>query len=214
MTVAPDGRHAYAVGGEKNGVPALVEFARDRSTGAPARIACVAEPGVKGCGRARGLRGLESIALSANGKTLYAAAWLSHAVASFHIAGNGTLEQLRGADGCLSASRRERSCRTARGLFQPELEVSRDGRNVYVVDVVTLATDRRTGAPRELPSPYGCMNHDGTQGCARYRALRGTMGGPVLSPDGRYLYVVSDALVGESSGAKGSIAVFRRRTGR
>jgi hypothetical protein len=224
VTVAPDGRHAYAVGGEKNGVPALVEFARDRRTGALARIACVAEPGVKGCGRARGLRGLGSIALSANGKTLYAAAWLSHAVASFHIAGNGTLEQLRGRDGCLSASRRERGCRTARGLFQPELEVSRDGRNVYVVDdidvgadsgdIVALATDRHTGALRELPSPYGCMNHDGTHGCARYRGLRGNMGGPVLSPDGRYLYVVSDAFVSEATLPTGSIAVFRRRIGR
>ena len=175
-----------------------------------------------GCTRIRGLRKPSDVAVSPDGRNVYASSPISHTIAVFaRSARTGALRQLHGRAGCLNPAGRY-GCGRARGLRTPSgIEVSGDGRNVYVQGTDAIAVfrrDRRTGALRQLPGKAGCVGdrprERSRQGCAAGRALAAQFD-LALSPSGRFLYVASGWYV-ESSPSQGGIATFRRdpRTGR
>jgi hypothetical protein len=91
-------------------------------------------------------------------------------------------------------------------MGHPDLiELSRDGRNVYVRadgGLVVLRRDRATGELSQLPGRKGCIGH-GNPGCTE--SGPGAPGLITLSGDGRNLYATS-----EPNLQGGAIAIYRR----
>ena len=69
----------------------------------PGAAACVAEGAAApaGCSPARAISSVDDIALSPDGRTLVATSSQQNAIAIFRRAGDGSLRQLAGADGCI-----------------------------------------------------------------------------------------------------------------
>ncbi len=100
---------------------------------------CVADPSSSvpdgTCQTAKGIKDATDVAISPDGKFLYAAATSSNSIAAFsRDADSGELTQLPGAKGCIAAAEDPISgCATAHGLENPSaLAISPDGRSVYV----------------------------------------------------------------------------------
>jgi sugar lactone lactonase YvrE len=207
---SPDGRFVYAttrgaeeirVRGKKVTDSAIAVFAR-RPGGAlrqlRGRAGCVTPSGRRGCARARAIEHVSALAIAPDGRSLYAAANKSGAIAVFRRdTGTGALRQLAGRRGCLG--RRADGCARADRLGNAAtLLVSADGRDVYAEslngsrDVVELTRDARTGALRWL----GCVSlgpHVGTA-CRNGGAAYLAFGLLDQSPDGRY--VISSSTYG------------------
>jgi DNA-binding beta-propeller fold protein YncE len=165
---------------------------------------CIVEGGAEGCTPGRALRSVTGIAMSPDGRNIYAAASTSRAVAALvRRRRDGTLRQLDGTAGCVSEPAID-GCAAGRNLdVARAAAVSPDGRNVYVVTqggIAAFARDPGTGALRQLDGEDGCVREDGALGCARARAVSdGRM--LAITPDGRTLYAV---------GADSAVAAFRR----
>jgi DNA-binding beta-propeller fold protein YncE len=233
VAVSPDGRHVYVAGTLGATVAA---FARASSTGAltqlPGTAACLRDvrAGVEEdtCGRASGLDGATSLAISPDGRNVYVTSFGGAAVAVLaRNARTGALTPLRGLAGCLSEERLLGECGPARALEGAfGVTVSADGANVYVATgfdrrmdepgaagafeasgVAVFARNRSTGALRQLAGRAGCISeHPTVAGCADGRALEGALAIRV-SRDGRNAYVAASA--------SNAISVFARdaRTG-
>ena len=175
-----------------------------------------------GCTLIRGLRRPSDVAVSPDGRNVYASSPVSSTIAVFaRSARTGALRQLRGRAGCVNSTGRY-GCGRARALQTVSgIEVSGDGRNVYVQSTGALAVftrSARTGALSQLPGKAGCVGdrprERSREGCAAGRAMAAQFD-LALSPSGRFLYVASGWYV-ESAPSQGGIAIFRRdpRTGR
>jgi fibronectin-binding autotransporter adhesin len=116
ILVSGDGRNVYV--GSSSG---LAAFARTAITGALRQLA----------GHASAFA-VDSIALSPDGLSVYAASGDGNSIAAFARAvPSGALRQLPAPDGCVGAGA---PCLQGSALRQPDgVAVSRDGRNVYVV---------------------------------------------------------------------------------
>ena len=144
---------------------------------------------------------------------------VSDAVAVFsRSTTTGALTQPAGTSGCVSEGGLG-GCGVARGLDHAlGVEVSADGRNVYVSGrgsdaVAVFARNTTTGALTQLSGQAGCQ-HDsltsasGLQGCSAARGLDGAYS-MTLSRDDRNVYVasrVSDAVAAFRRNADGSLA--------
>jgi len=163
----------------------------------PGAQGCVAVGGPATCAKGRALTGLSDIALSGDGRNLYATT--REGVAIFGRArSTGALKQLRGRRGCATATGGK--CATIRAIrVARALAVSDDGRNVYVTGfdsdavggsvgvVAVFARDRKTGSLTQLPGAAGCVRSDGADGCATARAGGGLS--IALSQDDGSVYV-------------------------
>jgi DNA-binding beta-propeller fold protein YncE len=221
VTVSPDGRNVYATGALSS---TLAVFARNRQTGDLRQLGCIQATTVEAdppldCARAPGLEGVGSVAVSPDGRHVYAAALRSAAVAQFTR--NGTSGALTPA-GCLSETRDVGPCGSARALEGAfDVSVSPDGRNVYVatgfdfrVDFEAFVTsgvavfrrDRSSGSLRQLAGRAGCLHQQGRASCTDGRALEGAAS-LAISRDGRNVYV--------AAAASNAVAILRRdpRTG-
>ena len=202
VALSPDGLNAYVSALEED---AVVTLARDTDTGAlgvvPTASGCVRQGGGADCERAHGLRGPNSVVVSADGRHVYAAASASSAIAIFMRDGRdgGRLLQQPGADGCISQDGTD-GCATGRGLTGAyDVVLSPEGDRAFTASsdaVVAFARDVTTGTLADLPSRGGCLSVRPELRCMRGRGLTGAarMG---LAPDGRSLYVAafaSDAL--------------------
>ncbi len=133
---------------------------------------------------------------------------------------SGALAQPAGAAGCIASADAQGCASTHSAMPSPGgIEVSRDGRNVYSVQinglggdgVVAFARNPATGELTQLPGPAGCIAHNPPQtGCADSEGLTATA--IALSRDGRNAYVTSG---GEGPGtafprAPDAVAVYRR----
>jgi DNA-binding beta-propeller fold protein YncE len=173
---------------------------------APARVGlgqpagCVlqsrARPAV--CGPGFGLLGVTALAASPDGTSLYAAGQFSYAVATL------AREPLTGAirwTGCISDDGTDGTfggdgrCRDGDGLRGPtDVDVSPDGRNVYVTDprasaIATFSRDPVSGAL----TPVACIaNALGDSRCSDAAAMRAPRQ-LALSPDGRFAYVAASS---------------------
>jgi DNA-binding beta-propeller fold protein YncE len=174
--------------------------------GVPTPAGCINQSGAGGCTAGRTLNGAAGLALSPDGRQLYAAAEFSGAVAILaHDAATGALSQPAGPLGCIRDGG-GLDCAEARFMGHPSLiEVSRDGRNAYVrsdAGLVVLRRDRATGQLSQLPGSKGCIA-SGNPECTDSAGL--FPGAMALSGDGRNAYFTS-----EPNRPGGTIAIYRR----
>jgi len=164
---------------------------------------CVSAPGHNaGCAHARALRGPADLVISRDGRSVYVASsdGANGAIAVFHRdPSKGTLTQLRGVGGCLSANGSGGSCSKARALHGTAgLAISPDGRDVYAVStysdgdgISVFSRDSRTGSLTQLAGTAGCVSATGTGGACATASEFAPSGSIALSPDGKNLYAVS-----------------------
>lgn len=214
VAAGPEGRSLYVLGRSD----AVAAFRRHPRTGAVRQRkgarGCVREnrPGLPllGCAPGRGLGATRAAAITRSGRTLYVGG-LDGAVTTFRRnPHSGTIVQLPGRRGCLAPHLAR--CARVRGLHGPHsLTLGPGERDLYVA--VSLAVDRQSGVvllrrhPRDgsltqPPGRAGCVNADGSSGCATGRALRGAHS-LELDSTGRRALVASEF-------PTGSIALFAR----
>jgi DNA-binding beta-propeller fold protein YncE len=203
VAVSPDGRNVYVASAKSN---AIAVFARNARTGGLTQRAgtagCIALLGNGGCAKAIGLGAPNSVAVSADGKNVYATSLAGNAVVAFRRnPSTGALTQLGNATGCI-ANGATPGCTTGRALDGPDVvAVSPDGANVYVgafggSELAVFTRNPSTGALTQPADSTGCVVNTATTGCATGLAL-GDPEGLTVSPDGTDVYVAapgSDAL--------------------
>ena len=197
VAISPDGRNVYVASSKSN---AIAVFRRNASTGVLTQRAgaagCIAANGASGCAQARGLDGPNSVAVSADGKNVYATSLVSNAVASFRRnPATGALTQAGEGSGCVTNAPTS-GCATGRALDGPDVViVSPDGKNVYVGAfkgnaVAVFARDTSTGALTQPTGTTGCIVDTPTSGCATALALAAPEG-MAISGDGDNVYVAT-----------------------
>jgi DNA-binding beta-propeller fold protein YncE len=211
MAISGDGRSLYAGAAVSQAVDT---FARNPTTGALTQAGggggCIVSTALAGCTTGAQLDGADAVAVSPNGKDVYATSLFSKSVTSFsRSTASGLLTQKPGPSGCL-VFMRSTGCSFGRALDAPEgLAISPDGTNLYAASFVpgaiaVLNRSKRSGAVAQKPNGAGCVALPAVPECPTARAMSG-LSSLVLSPDGRFLYA--------AAAKSDAIAVFRR-TGR
>jgi DNA-binding beta-propeller fold protein YncE len=219
VVVSFDGQQVYVAAAVSHAIAVL---SRDPASGslsqAPGSAGCIGDAG--GCAPGRGLATSLHLALSNDGRDLYAAGYFAYTGAIAILRRDprdGTLTQSAGTKACVSGSGPRRAkCGPARGLqFPNALTVSADGRSVYASSlnnnaVVLFNRDSRTGALSQPRGRAACLSSQApggppgtviTRTCAPARYLN--PGALAASPGGENLYVLSSS----------SVTVFSRRKG-
>jgi DNA-binding beta-propeller fold protein YncE len=196
IALSPDGKSVYVA---SSGSDAIAIFRRNTGTGALTQpkgtAGCIAAKGAGGCAAAVGLDGPNSVAVSSDGRSVYATSRASNTVSIFRRnRSTGTLSQLPAGFGCISGLPAP-DCASGRALVGPDVViVSPDGANVYVGSffgnaVAVFNRDRSTGALAQPGGSTGCIA-EATSGCATGLAL-GAPEGMAISPDGANVYVAA-----------------------
>jgi DNA-binding beta-propeller fold protein YncE len=203
IALSPDGKNVYVASSRSD---AIAIFRRDTHTGALTQsqgvAGCVADEGAGGCAPAVGLDGPNSVAVSADGRSVYATSRMSNAITVFsRKPSSGRLTQLPIGFGCISGLPVP-VCASGRALVAPDVVViSPDGRNVYVGSffgnaIAVFNRDPTSGALAQAAGTTGCLAA-ATSGCAPGLAL-GAPEGLAISGGGTSLYAataLSDAVV-------------------
>jgi DNA-binding beta-propeller fold protein YncE len=205
VIVSPDGLSVYVAAPhsgddfDRNG--SLAVFARDPNNGAltqlPGMAGCISAEGRDGCAVGRAMAGLGGIAISPDGRSVYATSSNSDALLVFgRDAASGALAQLDGAAGCFRRRGGE-GCTAGRGLRAAvSVVVSPDGRNVYTAGslasntVAVFARDVATGQLRQPAGAQGCISEGGHGACTAGRGLESSVR-VEISPDGLNVYVAA-----------------------
>jgi DNA-binding beta-propeller fold protein YncE len=202
IVLSPDGRNVYVASSESD---AIAIFLRDPKTGTLVQrrgpAGCIAGHGPGACASAVSLDAPNSLAVSPDGRNVYATSRTSGAVTSFaRVPKSGLLHPVPG--GCVSGLPLP-TCTVGRALAGSDVVViSPDGKNVYVGsffgnEIAAFARDPSTGALSQLPEAAGCVAETATEGCAVGIALKAPEG-MAISGDGTSVYVataLSNALV-------------------
>ena len=163
-----------------------------------------------GCGRGHGFAEPSSVQVSPDGRHVYA---FGASVGVFQRnARTGRLAQSPGRAGCLGEPRDySGSCLVVAGIGAP-LAFSADGRHAYASGPVIFDRERVSGVLRRRAGAAACFSAADTGGRCRQLGELAVGSAPVLSPDGRHLYVLSTAPEAQPSGG---VAIFLRdrRTG-
>jgi len=194
IAISRDGRNVYVASSTSR---AIAIFHRDRRTGRLTQPAgkggCISTGGGGSCAKAVGLAGANSLAISRDGRNLYATARAANAVTSFkRNPKTGALRQLPG--GCISGLAQP-GCVAGEALVAPDVLVaSRDGKNVYAGSffgnaVAAFVRDPSTGVLTQLSGTAACIA-EATAGCATGVAL-GSPEGMAISANGGQVYVAS-----------------------
>jgi len=210
IAVAPDGRNVFVIvdGETPDGLVStrLDSFARS-AAGALRRLGgrsgCLHPSHGKPCPGGRGLRTIEGVALSPDGRSLYLTSGFSSKAGAISIFRRGpanTLTQASGKQACLAANGGE--CRGDPALaFAGGVTVSPDGTGVYVLTLYGVAVlDRDESGALTAPAGAACIS-DFKSSCTKARGLEATTG-LAVSPDAKNLYVTSLE--------PGGVAIFRR----
>lgn len=216
IAVSPDGKNVYVASSKSD---AIAIFTRDRQAGvltqAPKGAGCVAAKGADGCAVAIGLDEPNSVAVSPNGRNVYATSRAGNSISSFvRNPKTGALRQLpQPLAGCISGVPIP-GCATGLALLAPDVVVvSPDGNNVYVGSffgnsVAAFARNPATGALAQLAGTAACIAEE-TAGCTTGIALK-SVEGLAISSDGTSVYAataLSSAVVTLSrNAATGAIA--------
>jgi len=228
LAVSPDGRSVYAA---SSGVApnvsgnsgSIAVFTRDRTTGRitqPTGTAgCVGDLD-DGCGGARAIQGTSAVAVSADGRLVYATGFVSGSIATFGRSAGGVLTQLSGGAGCVAADPEE-GCTPGSGLRgAADIAVTRDRANLYVASarsnaVAAFSRNGSSGQLQQLTGEAACIAEQEADEDAVDESLgapvescrsgRGLIGASAVaaSPDGKNVYVL----------ARDAIAAFRRGPG-
>jgi DNA-binding beta-propeller fold protein YncE len=211
IAISPDGRNVYLT------ASGVTIFDRNRKTGTlrqkKGAEGCIVDPESEsfseGCQRGRGLGGAFDIAVSPNGRSVYAVGGGAVAILD-RDRRTGALRQKRGGAGCIRPGG-TKGCRAGRDLSGAKaIAVSPDGASVYVSykrfarigsnALLTFSRNLATGALTAKPGEAGCIvgtpepetesEVAAIEGCQKGRALNGARG-VIVSPDGRSVYVTS-----------------------
>jgi len=196
IALSPNGSNVYVASSDSD---AIAIFRRDSRTGAliqpKGAAGCIAVKGASGCASAVGLDGPNSVAVSPDGRNVYATSRVSNSIGVFRRnRQTGALTQLPAAAGCISGLPVP-VCAAGRGLVGPDVVVvSHDGRNVYVGSffgnaVAVFDRDPSSGALTQPGDSTGCIA-EAIAGCAPGIAL-GAPEGMAISGDGTSVYVAS-----------------------
>lgn len=211
VAVTPDSRHVIVAGSRSNAVAVLERTPQGLAQRA-GPSGCISREGVEDCRPGRTLRGPVDLAISRDGRSVYAAASISDGIAILRRnRTTGALRQEAARRGCISQDGSGGRCTRGRALDEVwGIDLSPDGRNLYAVSskvnmLGAMARNRATGRLAQLPGRYACFIRAGGLGCPDGRGLTVAVA-VVVSPDGRNVYVASeDAYLG-------SVAIFRRLT--
>ena len=214
ITVSPDGRSVYAAAFEDD---AIVRFDRDPDTGALSPQGCIddddAGQGLDTCGQtADGLDGVAAVAVSPDGRSVYAASVNDDAVVRFdRSADTGDLSP----QGCVddNDSGADDCAQTTNGLDGARsIAITPDGTSVYVAAGPDDALARFSRDPQSgRIASQGCTDDrdSGPDSCAQTADGLDGARGVVVSPDGASVYVASqidDAVAGfDRSAASGAL---------
>jgi DNA-binding beta-propeller fold protein YncE len=164
---------------------------------------CVSEDGSGPCADGRALDAPLDVAVSPDGKSVYAPSYFTGAVA--HLNRNpttGAISQPAGTTGCISDPPfGSEPCADGHAIDYPTaVAVSADGKSVYATSsgggfefdggVVHLNRNATTGALTQPTGTDGCVSDDGSGPCANGHALLFPVG-VAVSPDGKSVYVAS-----------------------
>jgi DNA-binding beta-propeller fold protein YncE len=202
IAVSPDGRNVYVAASKSDAIAVF----RPRSSGGLAQPTgaggCVAAGGADGCATAIGLDGPNSIAVSPDGRNVYATSRASNSISVFQRdQKTGALTQLPASAGCIAGVPIP-VCAVGRALVGPDVVVvSPKGENVYVGSffgnaVAVFDRDPVSGALTQPGDSSGCIA-EAISGCALGFAL-GAPEGMAISGDGASVYVagaLSNAIV-------------------
>lgn len=199
IAISPNGRNLYVASFND-----IAEFVRHPETGQLTQLSgangCIAEFVGDGCGPGRALQDVASVAVSPDGRNVYAASLGSNAIVALtRDPSNGALSQPSGLSGCTNEDGGE-GCQQGKALQQAfSVVVSPTGKFVYVGGILSSAImsfERESdGSLRQIPNPGECTSEGGHEGCATGRGLN-QVAGLAITPGGGYLY----------SGAAGSSA--------
>jgi 6-phosphogluconolactonase (cycloisomerase 2 family) len=219
VEASPDGRHVY-VASRSPSAPSrgIAAFSRDEQTGALTQLAdpngCVTSDGSAGVcidGAGVPVEGLNDLALSPDGRYLYAASYDSEAVYSFQRnRSTGALSQLPTPSGGCIAAAPIAGCDVpdagAAKLFDvAQVAVAPDGKNVYAISlnggVISFSRDSGTGAIDFQSGANRCISDTGAGPCLDGRGLASPRS-LVIDDGGRHVYV--------GAAGSGAIAVLDR----
>jgi sugar lactone lactonase YvrE len=201
LIVSADGTSIYAAATKSN---AIVRLTRNEATGAIAQPGgaegCVSDGGAESCAAGHALLDSVYVAESPDGRNLYVAALMSHAVSVLtRDPATGAIAQPAGTDGCVSADAAG-PCQQGHGIAGPfAVAVSDDGRSVYSAStddsaVARFDRDQATGALVQPAGLDGCVSEDGSGSCADGHGLSGA-DAVAVSPGGANVYVVGASSV-------------------
>ena len=193
---SPDGKNVYVASSRSD---AVAVFRRDARTGTLTQpkgaAGCIAAKGASGCAKASGLDGPNSVAVSPDGRSVYATSRASNSIGVFRRnRSTGALSQLPASAGCISGLPIP-VCAVGRALVGPDVViVSPDGENVYVGSffgnaVAVFDRDRSSGALTQPGDSTGCIA-EAIGGCAPGIAL-GAPEGMAISRNGTSVYVAT-----------------------
>ncbi|HEY5942703.1 MAG TPA: YncE family protein [Solirubrobacterales bacterium] len=197
IAVSPDGKHVYVASSKSD---AIAIFTRNRQAGTLAQAkkaaGCIAAKGAGGCAIAIGLDEPNSVAISPDGRNLYATSRAGNSITAFvRNPKTGVLRQLpQPLAGCISGLPVP-GCAAGLALVAPDVVVvSPDGNNVYVGSffgnaVAAFARNPSTGALTQLAGTAACIAEE-TAGCTPGIALK-AVEGLAISGDGASVYAAT-----------------------
>lgn len=195
IVVSPDGKQVYVGTGSSNSV---LTFNRDPETGLLGQRGCIMQdaPHPGSCVAGSGLEDVSSLALSPDGRTLYATAYSSSAVAVFaRTPSTGALRWI-GCESDPGGDDVKDGCGHGHPLGYPErLAVGKDGNHLYVTTESGLTFLQRNAATGAL-SVSGCLVSEDywDDDLKSLCQLAPNLVAPydvALSPDQRNVYVAS-----------------------
>lgn len=195
VAVSPDGLSVYV-----GGATSIATFQRDPKTGQLAQpagaLGCVSST-VGGCGHALGLSGVSQMAVTPDGRHLYAVSSIASSVTAFsRDVTTGALTQLKGAAGCVRPGGLA-GCASGVGLLgATALVISPDGRSLYVAGrdadgIAAFSLDVTGGALLQLGGKSACVRGGDDPGaCTSGRALAG-VDALAIAPDGLTVFAAA-----------------------
>jgi DNA-binding beta-propeller fold protein YncE len=198
VTTTPDGKGIYVASASPGGVAA---FNRDPATGSLVQSTftsgnpphpssgCINQDASDGCTQGRAVAGALGVVVSPDGQNVYVNGEASGAIAAFgRDAGTNQLDQLDGADGCLSYNGSGGLCSEGKLMESiKDIAASPDGKNIYAVsqnNQAVLVFDRDT-TPPPTPGGGGAPSGGGGPSGGDGGATGSASGSATTAPNGR-----------------------------